>query len=243
MRDLADDRSPVERLIAAATTAGPASGSGHLDGSRVLALARERIASGPVEKSRRWTMPNGRHMVGIGIALALVAAVPLASALLSSHLRQVRVVSMSWAWSYGSIGEIGAASDLVVVGTVGGMIRVDHITDQVLPQTVFSVRVERTLKGDAGQGDLSVLQDGGLESANTWAEAADFPLMAAGDHVLLFLRPVIRDGATVWAITGGPQGRLLVADGRVTTTPTSFVLPITTPLTVDQVATALAASR
>ena len=149
---------------------------------------------------------------------------------------------MSWAWSYGSIGEIGAASDLVVVGTVGGVIRVDHITDQGLPQTVFSVRVERTLKGDAGRGDLSVLQDGGQESANTWAEAEDFPLMAAGDHVLLFLRPVIRDGATMWAITGGPQGRLLVADGRVTTTPTSFVLPIPTPLTVDQVAAALAAN-
>jgi hypothetical protein len=243
MRDLVDDRSHVERLIAAAVTAGPASGSGHLDGSRVLALARERISSGQVEKSRRWTIPNGRQLVGIGIALALLAAVPLASTLLSGQPRQVRIVSMSWAWSYGSIGEIGAASDLVVVGTVGGAIRVDHTTDQGLPQTVFSVRVERTLKGDAGQGDLSVLQDGGQETVNTWAEAPDFPLMAAGDHVLLFLRPVIRDGATVWAITGGPQGRLLVADGRVATTPTSFVLPITAPLTVDQVAVDLAASR
>jgi hypothetical protein len=209
----------------------------------VLTLARERISHGTTPEPSRRAMRVSRTRVGIGIALALVAAIPIAITLLSTAPRQVRVVSMSWAWSYGSIGEIGAASDLVVVGTVSGVIRVDHITGEGLPQTVFSVHVERTLKGEPGAADLSVLQDGGQEAANTWAEAADFPLMATGDHVLLFLRPVSRNGTTVWAITGGPQGRLLVADGRVTTTPTSFVLPIPIGLTVDQVATALAADH
>ena len=242
MRDIIDDRSPDERLIATALAAGPAPVSGDLDGSRVLALVRERIASRSAPSPRRWAIPVSRQVAGIGIVLALAVMVPIAATLVSTLTHHVRLVSMSWAYAYGSIGEIGAASDLVVVGTVTGVIRVDHSAGVDLPQTVFSVRVERTLKGDPGQGDLPVLQDGGQEAAGTWVEVEDFPLMAAGDHVLLFLRPVSRSGATVWVISGGPQGRLRVAGDRVTTTPTSFVLPIPTPLTVDQVAASLAAT-
>lgn len=242
MHDLIDNRSPDERLIAAALTIGPAAGSGHLDGPRVLALARERIRRGPVSPPRRWTILTGRRLAGIAVAFALIAAVPIAGTLLSPPARQVRIVPASWAYAYGSIGEIGAASDFVVVGTVTQVLREGHVPGLDLPQTVFSVLVDRTLKGSPTPGDVPVLQDGGQEGANTWAEAEDFPLMAAGDHVLLFLRPVSRNGTTVWAIVGGPQGRLLVADGRVTTTPTAFVLPVPARLTVDQVAAALAAS-
>jgi hypothetical protein len=243
MRDIIDDRSPDERLIATALAAGPAPVSGDLDGSQVLALAHERIASRSTPKPNRWATPVSRRVAGVGVALALlIAMVPIAGTLLSTPAHHVRIVSMSWAYAYGSIAEIGAASDLVVVGTVTGVLRVDHPAGVDLPQTVFSLSVERTLKGDPGQGVLPVLQDGGQETADTWAEAEDFPLMATGDHVLLFLRPMSRDGATEWAITGGPQGRLLVAGDRVTTTPTSLVLPIPTPFTVDQVAAALAAN-
>lgn len=242
MHEVTDDRSTEERLIATALAAGPASGSNLLDGSRVLARARERIAARGPEKPRRWMLPIGGRVVSLAIVVALAAAVPIASTFLSSPGHHVRIVSMSWPYAYGSIREIGAASDVVVVGTVAGVIREDHAARLDLPQTVFSVTVERTLKGDPGQGDLPVLQDGGREAVDTWAEAEDFPLMAVGDHVLLFLRRVIQGEGIVWLITGGPQGRLLVSEGQVTTTATSLVLPIPTSLTVDQVDAALVAS-
>ena len=92
----------------------------------------------------RWAMAVSAATVGaVGMLLALAVMVPIAATLVSTLTHHVRLVSMSWAYAYGSIGEIGAASDLVVVGTVTGVIRVDHSAGVDLPGPSFSVGSSR----------------------------------------------------------------------------------------------------
>jgi hypothetical protein len=67
------------------------------------------------------------------------------------------------------------------------------------------------------------------------SEYEDFPLMQAGDQVLLFLRPVNRVDSVAGVIVGGPMGRLIVDGDKVTTTDTDFVLPISSGLTIADV--------
>jgi hypothetical protein len=167
-----------------------------------------------------------------GVAIVAVVALATSSALLTKH-PAVQIVSESWPRAYGSIGEIAGDTQVVISGTVTGVVRVE--TADPAPRTIFQIAVDRNLKGTAPQ-KIEVSQDGAMLSADQWVEIADFPLMMPGDHVLLFLRPTA-DGP--WAIVGGPQGRLAVAGDNVEVPAGSLGVPISPGTTIDQVATAI----
>lgn len=244
MPDLADDRSPDERAIGSAlVTSVPVRISPPFDEAGVMRLVRIRVAahlpgavSAPVTRT-------GRHVARLGVAtVAVIVAVLLPIVLVGSMLWPaaadrpvVQTIAMSWAYSFVSVAQIGAASNLVIVGTVERATGEEYIASGY-PSTTFAVHVDRTLKGEPS-ADVTVIQDGGRQGVNTSVELEEFPLMASGDHVLLFLRPIVLHGTTVWAIVGGPEGRLIVDGQSVTTTQTAFVLKIPADLTVDQVAT------
>jgi hypothetical protein len=202
-------------------------GPEHMNTTRVLALARDRVLA-PDVRSARFTR-RAAWVIVAGAAAALLLAIPVAMSLPPSG-RNVLVVSTSWAYAYSSLAEIAEAADLVVIGTVE---RTDGTLEggsTGLPSTLFAVSVERAIKGQANSPVIQVVQAGGHLSGSEWAEASDYPLMREGDHVMLFLN---RSGAGSWTITGEPQGRLMVANGEVSPWPGSLALPIPAALPID----------
>ena len=130
----------------------------------------------------------------------------------------VRVVEISQAVSYGSIGELAAASDLVVLVVPESSSTAPDPETPSLPRTDFAVRVDRVLRGSPASGQVTVLQTGG-PSGGELVEVRDDPLMALGDQVVLFLRR-LPGAEPKYMIVGGPQGRLVVRGGeRVSSLP------------------------
>lgn len=237
MSELTDDRSPLERRIGSALALPSApllTSTVSIERQHILALVAERLSEAP-DQGR----PHGaRRLAFGGAAVGILAAVVVAVALVPGLLRPgltVRHFAMSWAYHYGSVRAIGAASPLVVVGSVDAVTRTgpDPQTAGV-PQTTFTVTVERTLKGTAPGQSISVVQSGG-QVGTVLYEAEGDPLLPVGGHVVLFLRPLSDVGPTTYAMVGGPEGHLtLQGDRLVAASPEGLTLPA--DLTVDQLA-------
>jgi len=219
-----------EQLIANALATAPVGKADAFDTSRVLALALAGTNDNPFDH-RRGRL--GQRPIAALATTAIVATVAAAAILGGGHW-PTRTIPASWAYAYGSLAEIGAAANLVVVGSVTRMVRQDTIADLGYPQTVFELGVSRTLKGPAAS-EIEFVQDGGPVDG-TWVELEDFPLVSSGDQVLLFLRPIQRDGETLWVIVGGPYGLFHVVNGKVEPLAGAAAIPMPRPLTVDQVA-------
>lgn len=238
MPEVEGDLSMDEREVGSFLSRGGPAGPAYLDTPRVLALARERVQTRSAGRPR---MAAGKGWIALaGVVAALVIAIPVAMNV-SSPGRHVRVISMSWAYAYGSISEIAADADLVVIGTVERIAGTESGDRSAPPTTLFAVQVERTIKGDAGETTIQVIQEGGQLTGGEWAELEDYPLMNVGDHVLLFLNRSDAEGRTRWTITGEPQGRLLVANGEVRPWPGSLALPIASSLPIEDVVTEVGA--
>jgi hypothetical protein len=222
--------------LGSAMLEGPGRGSATFDPDAVLRRVQQSIAM-TAPSSRRW--PSRLVLAGaVTLAVIAIASVATLSGLLNAG-GQVRVIETSWAYTYGSIHEIGAASPLVVTGTVESVLREDRVGGLGYPQTVFAVSVNRTVKGALDTTAIHVLQDGGQEGAGTWVELQEFPLMRPGDQVVLFLRPMVRDGETLWVIVGGPEGILKVSSNGAVTPWSSFHVPVPSSLTIDSLPAAL----
>lgn len=126
----------------------------------------------------------------------------------------------SWAYSYGSLDELRAASDLVVLATVTGLRGVEveeRNTDdgQPLSALAFSrwdLSVDRVIKGTITDGETILVNQTGAQSPTGVQEIQDDPLFAQGDQYLLFLKAV---PGGMYAVLGGPAGRLVVRNGAV----------------------------
>ena len=114
---------------------------------------------------------------------------------------------VSWARSYGTLGDLAQAADLIVKGKVVGIAR--SYVDQGIPFTNFDVEVDPVLKGLANS-TIQVKQTGTLISPGY--EISDDPVLVPGKTYFLFLSKGI---SGVYWILGGPQGRFEVLDGRV----------------------------
>lgn len=231
----------VEDGAIEAALSHPAVGFGReLDSSRILSLSRRQIAAprgGSETRPRRWARSPVAAAIGLFI---LVPAVALLGTLGHPGLR---TLAASWAYNYGTIEELAASSELVVLGTPTSVVREDNLPELGYPQTVFDFRLDRVIKGDSS-GVIRVLQDGGLiEDDRVVVELEGFPLMAANDETLLFLRPIQRDGETLWVIVGGPQGLFHVTNDQVRAWSDESPITLPEPATVDAVASAVATAN
>jgi len=124
----------------------------------------------------------------------------------------------SWAVSFSSIEDLSAASALVVTGRVGsGPAKVVEATEAAggagipLYFTDWPFDVSRVLKGPAAS-KLVVRQTGTVVDGKR-IEIRDDPLLESDTEYLLFLSFDAETGT--YAVVGGPQGRLEVRNGRV----------------------------
>lgn len=130
----------------------------------------------------------------------------------------------SWPTYYGSIAALTADAPLVVVGAVTGVANataVEQSAGAVTASLIFTdvtVRIDRVLRGTAPGATVQVRQTGGTANG-TRLEVADDPLLQVGDQYVLFLRP---GGADTYAVVGGPQGRLVLRNGRVSSLSTVY---------------------
>lgn len=126
------------------------------------------------------------------------------------------IVHMSWAWNYADLTELREAADAVVEGRVVSVATAEDKSAAGLAASLVTMRVDRPLKGESG-ATIVVKQTGGY-LGGVYQRVDDDPLMAVGDHVLLYLAYVDSgpyDG--VYFVLGGPQGRLAVnANGTLT---------------------------
>lgn len=156
-------------------------------------------------------------------AASIEGAQPAADAPTSAPTLMPVRISASWAMSYDSVGSIAEAADVIVVGTVTG---IDSVTDDrrqagavdaPLVFTDFRIRVDETLKGSTA-GTLLVHQTGGI-SGDAIVEIEDDPLLQAGEQYVLFL---LNGPGGTFMVAGGPDGRLVVDDGRTSSLSARF---------------------
>ncbi len=121
---------------------------------------------------------------------------------------------VSWAVDYESMGQMLAASDVVVTGEVVGQGDAHRHEGPLF--TDWKVRVDQVLAGDLQEGgttELVVRQTGGLVDG-TRHEPEGARLLSSGEKVLLFL---VYDGETQrWFVTGGRHGHFELDGGALT---------------------------
>ncbi len=180
-----------------------------------------------------WFLAAGLAVVGL---LAYLQGAPPGTA---PSAASTIVLHPSWAMGYGSLDELQAAADLAVVARVNEVVADGAgLVVPEIPDTVFRMTIERTLKGTSGPSIL-VIQTGGHLHGIRFVLEGD-PLMEAGDRYVLYLTRVPsgpyveRYGPDLYFVTGGPDGRFAVAPSGRLTPLGQVILPA--GMTVDRLA-------
>ena len=119
---------------------------------------------------------------------------------------ELQQAHVSWAVGHGSIADLVARANAVVVGEVIGAVPYKADDGTSIIMTDYTIAIERAAKGDFAEADeVIVAQTGGVLVGDGY-EIQDNPLMRTGDRVLLFLieSPLRPD---TYYVAGGPQGR------------------------------------
>jgi hypothetical protein len=148
----------------------------------------------------------------IGTA-ALLGTVGCTSASSTTEKPAVQELNASWAESYTSVGQMSAHADAVVVGSVAKQLQTT-VKDGIA-YTDFYFHVDSWIKGTAQQADVQIHQTGGVADGVPQEVSGD-PLLQVGQHSVLYLRQY---EAGKYYIMGGPTGRFLVQDGKVSALP------------------------
>jgi len=129
--------------------------------------------------------------------------------------KEPTLVEASWAKYYASIEDLSAEADLIVVGTVKGVV---EVTSNVLAMarwgpvihyvTDFAFSVEQVLKGVQDVREVMIHQYGAAGEQ----EVRDDPLLKQGDKYVLFLHEY---ETGKYYILGGPQGRFQIINAKV----------------------------
>lgn len=137
----------------------------------------------------------------------------------------------SWAESYESIEEISTEADLIVVGTVEGIL---EVTSRLVAElrggpyfiyyTDFAFSVEQVLKGPQDATEVMIHQTG----AEGKLEVSDDPLLKPGDEYVMFLHEY---ETGKYYIMGGPQGRFPIIEGEVFSM--DYILPVVLDLWLE----------
>ena len=102
-------------------------------------------------------------------------------------------------------------SDVIVVGKVGAL-KSEWNADKSRIQTVVTIRVGETIKGEVDAGTLTVLIPGGeVDGVGEWySHSVRFQ---DSEDVVVFAK---RDPKGIMRVTGGEHGKFLVKEGRET---------------------------
>jgi hypothetical protein len=113
---------------------------------------------------------------------------------------------------FATLAEVAASSDAVVIGRVADVaFDGPDPQDKSLPLTLYDFHVEKVIRGSAAE-NIIISQTGGTLNGRKSVVDGD-PLMARGDHLVLYLNLVKTGPATGrYFIVGGPQGRLIEKD-------------------------------
>jgi len=114
---------------------------------------------------------------------------------------------------YGDIPSLKADADLVARGEIVGCRSVNSQETAIgsIYFTDFSFQIESVLHGAASQSAIVIHQTGGIVGGRT-VEVMEDPLMEVGDRYVLFLK---QGTSELYYVLGGPQGRFVVHDERV----------------------------
>lgn len=120
------------------------------------------------------------------------------------------IITASWGDSYGSIDEMTGESDFIALVTVDGIEKT--YVEEEIPFTIYNVSVDVPVYQAKKEQKILIVMTG-QETDNSIVEIASDPLMEAGDRMLVFCKKN-EDGS--YRISGGPQGRFIYKDGKVT---------------------------
>lgn len=124
------------------------------------------------------------------------------------------ILCVSWAWGYGdgsgSIDDMAENSDLIALITVDGVERV--YAQEGLPFTEFNVCVDIPIY-NVKKGEKFGIIMTGQETETTLVELSSDPLMVEGEKALVFCK---KNTDGTYRILGGPQGRFVYQDGKLT---------------------------
>ncbi len=152
------------------------------------------------------------------LALAACAVVLAASAVLADRVGQGApkevMVGGSYAVGYDSLEQLKTDSSAVVLGKIGAVARVDKDFPPQLGSTYFLFDVTQPVrpKGVTLPQQITVRQYRYADGRTT-RELHEDPVMKVGEEYVLFLK--LSDDKQFYWITGGPQGRFAVRNGKV----------------------------
>jgi hypothetical protein len=144
----------------------------------------------------------------------------------TSDTAERRVFSASWEESYRSLDQLTSAAEFIVVGTVKAEATTDRedfragdLEGGVLVFTDFGFQVTEVLKGAINAESIIVHQTGGRDHG-VLMEAEDDPLLEVGAEYVLYLH--FDEVGGRYFVVGGPDGRLVVEDGKASSLSQAF---------------------
>lgn len=145
------------------------------------------------------------------VSAALAAVVFVAVFLVMGNHRSEERVSMSgsWAYCYSGLEELAQSSDLIALISVEDAN--SYITDTGIPMTNYTVTIGTPICGCVEDDSVSLVMTGGPKDGVLF-EIADDPLMDIHDNFIIFAR---QNSDSIYTILSGPQGRMSIENGHV----------------------------
>lgn len=155
-------------------------------------------------------MKSKKNRIVIAIALTLALAIGVGGIVFNQFIeKKTEYLSASWNYNYKDVEEIALQSDVIALVKVDGVKEI--LVQNDIPYTLFTVSVVTPVYNTNENDSFTIFMTGGDYNKKR-VEIADDPLLEKGEVFLAFftLNP---DGT--YQITGGPQGRLVYEDGKL----------------------------
>lgn len=151
-------------------------------------------------------MRNIMKKIFITLGIVAVVIIDLICILLNKLEPHKEYLSTSWMYGYADVEELTAHSDLIALIKVNGL---SETINGSIPASIFEVNVTDGVLGCTIGDVISVYMTGG-KTGNQIFEVKSDPLMKKGQEFLIFAQKN-QDGT--YTVLGGPQGRLVYANG------------------------------
>jgi len=151
-------------------------------------------------------MRNMMKKIFITLGIVAMAIIAVICIMLNKPEPHKEYLSTSWMYGYADVEELTAHSDLIALIKVNGLL---ETVGGSIPASVFEVNVTDGILGCTTGDVISIYMTGG-KTGNQIFEVKSDPLMKKGQEFLIFARKN-QDGT--YTVLGGPQGRLVYANG------------------------------
>ena len=153
---------------------------------------------------------KNKIFIAVLILLAALILIVLGVKFIGTSRLETVYMNTSWADFYENIEALCSESDIVAVVEITG---VNGQYESGVLMTNYNARLITPINGPGENEKVVIVQTGGIQG-NQKFEIRDDPLMEIGDTYLIFGRK--NDLGTI-TILGGPQGRFVYENGKVTT--------------------------